>query len=112
MVIIAVVVVFFIYLIGFGGHDVAERKKIVAIFWFALLAVIFWSGFEQAGSSLTLFAEDFTNRTIGPWSYPASWFQSVNAFFIVVLAPVFGWLWFGSPSATRIPRPRSSSRSV
>ena len=92
-VIVTVVLAFFIYLMWFGGHDETERKKIGAIFWFALLAVVFWSGFEQAGSSLNLFAEDFTDRTIGSWSYPASWLQSVNAFFIVVLAPVFGWLW-------------------
>ena len=92
-VIITVVVVYFVYLMGFGGHNDVEKKKIVAIFWFALLAVIFWSGFEQAGSSLNLFAENYTDRTIGSWSYPASWLQSVNAFFIVCLAPVFGWLW-------------------
>ena len=92
-VIMIVVVVYFVYLMGFGGHNDVEKKKIVAIFWFALLAVIFWSGFEQAGSSLNLFAENYTDRTIGSWSYPASWLQSVNAFFIVCLAPVFGWLW-------------------
>ena len=89
----AVVVVYFFYLMFFGGHDVVERKKIAAIFWFALLAVVFWSGFEQAGSSLNLFAENYTDRTIGSWSYPASWLQSVNALFIVIMAPVFGWLW-------------------
>ena len=89
----AVVVVYFLYLMFYGGHDVVERKKIAAIFWFALLAVVFWSGFEQAGSSLNLFAENYTDRTIGSWSYPASWLQSVNALFIVIMAPVFGWLW-------------------
>lgn len=93
VVIVLVVVVYFLYVMLFGGHDSTERKKIAAIFWFALLAVVFWSGFEQAGSSLNLFAEDFTDRTIGSWSYPAPWLQSVNALFIVVLAPVFGWLW-------------------
>ncbi|MYJ18491.1 MAG: peptide MFS transporter [Gemmatimonadetes bacterium] len=92
-IICTVVVVYFGYLMFFGGHNVVEKKKIAAIFWFALLAVIFWSGFEQAGSSLNLFAENYTDRTIGSWSYPASWLQSVNAFFIVCLAPVFGWLW-------------------
>lgn len=93
VLILVVVVVYFVYLMLLGGHDVVEKKKIVAIFWFALLAVLFWSGFEQAGSSLNLFAENYTDRTIGDWSYPASWLQSVNAFFIVCLAPVFGWLW-------------------
>ncbi len=90
--ILVVVVVYFLYLM-FSGHTVVEKKKIVAIFWFAMLAVLFWSGFEQAGSSLNLFAENYTDRTIGSWDYPAEWLQSVNAFFIVCLAPVFGWLW-------------------
>ena len=92
-VILAIVLAFFGYLMYFGGHDAAERKKIGAIFWFALLAVVFWSGFEQAGSSLNLFAQDLTDRTIGSWSYPASWLQSVNALFIVIMAPIFGWFW-------------------
>ncbi|MDE2980487.1 MAG: peptide MFS transporter [Gemmatimonadota bacterium] len=91
--ILTVVIVYFLYLMFFGGHDVVEKKKIGAIFWFALLAVIFWSGFEQAGSSLNLFANDYTDRTLGSLSYPASWLQSVNALFIVIMAPVFGWLW-------------------
>ena len=89
----SVVVVYFLYLMLLGGHDGGERKRILVIFWFALLATIFWSGFEQAGSSLNLFAENYTDRTIGGWSYPASWLQSVNALFIVIFAPIFGSLW-------------------
>lgn len=92
-VILAIVVAYFLYVMFFGGHDAAEQKKIAVIFWLALLATVFWSGFEQAGSSLNLFAQDFTDRTLGSWTYPASLLQSVNAFFIVVFAPVFGWLW-------------------
>ncbi len=92
-VIIGVVVLYFVYLMYFGGHDAGEKKKIAVIFWFALLAVVFWSGFEQAGSSLNIFAQRFTDRTIGSWTYPAAWLQSVNALFIVILAPVFGSLW-------------------
>ena len=99
----SVVVVYFLYLMLFGGHTPVEQKKIMAIFWFALLAVIFWSGFEQAGSSLNLFAENYTDRTIGSLSYPASWLQSVNAFFIVCLAPVFGWLWVWLANRNRNP---------
>ncbi len=101
--IIAVVLIFFTYLMTSEGHDMVEKKKIMAIFWFALLAVIFWSGFEQAGSSLNLFAEDYTDRTIGSWSYPASWLQSVNALFIVIMAPVFGWLWVWLANRNRNP---------
>ena len=93
ILLVVVVLLYFLYLMFLGGHDSGEKKKIGAIFWFALLAVVFWSGFEQAGTSLNLFADRYTDRTIGDWSYPASWLQSVNAFFIVCLAPVFGWLW-------------------
>lgn len=92
-VILAVVAIYFVYVMFFGGHDAAEQRKIVVIFWLALLATVFWSGFEQAGSSLNLFAQDLTDRTLGSWTYPASLLQSVNAFFIIVFAPVFGWMW-------------------
>ena len=88
-----VILFYFLYVFFLGGHDRGEKRKIVTIFWFAILATVFWSGFEQAGSSLNLFARDFTDRSIGSWEYPASVLQSVNAFFIVVFAPVFGWLW-------------------
>ena len=63
------------------------------IFWLFLLSAIFWSGFEQAGSSLNLFARDLTDRDIGGWTVPAPWLQSVNALFIILLAPVFGSIW-------------------
>ena len=58
-----------------------------------LAAACFWSGFEQAGSSMTLFAERLTNRTWFGWELPARWLQSVNALFIVLLAPVFSGVW-------------------
>jgi len=91
--IIVVVAVFFIYLHFFGGHTAEEMKRIWVIFWLFILAALFWSGFEQAGSSMNLFAQDFTDRSIGGWTFPAGWLQSVNSFFIIILAPVFGWLW-------------------
>ena len=76
------------------GRDVSsDKKQLMTIFWLFLLAAIFWSGFEQAGSSLNLFARDLTDRTVAGWEMPAGWLQNVNPFFIIVLAPVFGWLW-------------------
>lgn len=91
--VIAIAVVYFGYLILFAGHTTLEKKRLVVIFWLFILAAIFWSGFEQAGSSLNLFAADFTNRMVGTWEVPASWLQSVNALFIIILAPVFGSIW-------------------
>ena len=70
-----------------------EKQRLMVIFWLFLLAAIFWSGFEQAGSSLNLFAFELTDRTIGGLEIPAGWLQNINPFFIVVLAPVFGAMW-------------------
>ncbi len=152
---VIVAVLFFGYIIFFGGHTTDEKKKLGVIFWLFILAAIFWAGFEQAGSSLNLFARDLTNRSFGPsawlggngaillsaliaipvfyatyrvfkrealwklakwvvglvavfvvvflywtfqnigsgWEAPASTLQLINAFFIVIFAPIFGWLW-------------------
>jgi proton-dependent oligopeptide transporter, POT family len=71
----------------------AEKKRIAVIFVFFMAAVLFWAGFEQAGSSMNLFAERLTQRVIFGWEMPASFLQSVNSIFIILLAPVFGALW-------------------
>ncbi|MFW6084150.1 MAG: peptide MFS transporter [Gemmatimonadota bacterium] len=77
-----------------SGEGVSiEKQRLMVIFWLFLLAAIFWSGFEQAGSSLNLFARDLTERSLLGFEVPAGWLQNVNPFFIIVLAPVFGWLW-------------------
>jgi POT family proton-dependent oligopeptide transporter len=70
-----------------------EKQRLMVIFWLFLLAAIFWSGFEQASSSLNLFARDLTDRTIFGAELPAGWLQNINPFFIIVLAPVFGAMW-------------------
>jgi len=76
-----------------GSQVSIERKRLMVIFWLFLLAAIFWAGFEQAGSSMNIFARDLTDRTIFGWEMPAGYLQNVNPFFIIVLAPVFGGLW-------------------
>ena len=70
-----------------------ERRKVYAIGLLFLAASLFWSQFEQAGSTLNLFAERSTDKHLLGYAYPASWFQSVNSLFIIALAPVFAWLW-------------------
>jgi POT family proton-dependent oligopeptide transporter len=84
---------YFDYLIGFGGHTTDEKKRLVVIFWLFLLAAAFWSGFEQAGSSLNLFAAELTDRNILGWTMPAGFLQSVNPVMIIIMAPVMGMLW-------------------
>lgn len=152
---VIITIAFFGYIIFFGGHNTEEKKKLGVIFWLFILAALFWSGFEQAGSSLNLFAKDLTDRTFGPsgwlanwgsivltialavpvfytvyrvfkrddlwslakwvvgiasigvlgllywifqnigggWTTPASTLQLINPTFIVILAPIFGWMW-------------------
>lgn len=99
--ILVVVGLYFLYVHFLGGHTPEEKRRIWVIFWFFILAAVFWSGFEQAGSSLNLFARDFTDRTIGSLTYPASLLQSVNATFIVIFAPIFGslWVWLAKRNA-------------
>ncbi|MCW8125024.1 peptide MFS transporter [Microbulbifer halophilus] len=93
---IAFTIIFFLYFgfVYFGGKlDDAEKKKMWALFLVCLASACFWSGFEQAGSSLNLFGRDYTDRLIGTFELPASWFQSANAFFIILLSPFFAALW-------------------
>jgi POT family proton-dependent oligopeptide transporter len=63
--------------------------------------IFFWAAFEQAGSSLNVFAEKSTNRTIFGYEFPATWYQSVNALTIVICAPFFSmlWVWLGKRNA-------------
>lgn len=155
IVAVVITLLFFAYIIFFGGHNTEEKKRLGVIFWLFILAALFWSGFEQAGSSLNLFAADLTDRSAGPseflngfgalivtallalpigyfsmktirrtdlwsvakiavgvtavsilvffywvfnniaggWEIPASTLQLINPTFIVILAPVFGFLW-------------------
>jgi len=85
--------VYFIYLFRTPGFTPVERKRMGAIVLFFLFASLFWSAFEQAGSTLNLFADRFTRTTVLGFHYPSSWFQSVNSMFLWILAPVFAWLW-------------------
>jgi POT family proton-dependent oligopeptide transporter len=92
-IIVVLAVLYFAYLFLAGGYGSKEKRRLVVVFWLFILAAIFWSGFEQAGSSLNLFARDLTDRQIFGREMPTSWLQNVNPFFIIIFAPVFGWLW-------------------
>jgi POT family proton-dependent oligopeptide transporter len=93
VLLLVVVVVFFGWLLFAGDWTPVERRRFVVILILFLAASLFWSAFEQAGSTLNLFAERSTDRHILGYEYPASWFQSVNSLFIITLAPVLAWLW-------------------
>lgn len=70
-----------------------EKSRIWVIFILAFFVIFFWSAFEQAGASLTLFADQQTDRQIGSYTMPASYFQSINPLAIIVLAPIFSVIW-------------------
>ena len=70
-----------------------ERKRIIVVFILAFFVIFFWGAFEQAGASLTLFADRQTDRMIFDWNMPASYFQSVNPLAVIALAPVFTLIW-------------------
>ena len=73
-----------------GPKDYPKLGAIAVLFCFS---AIFWGAFEQAGSSLSLFARDLTENSIFGWQFPSSWLQALNAVFIVAFAPVFSWIW-------------------
>jgi len=75
------------------GFTRQEWGRIAAACILTLFALIFWAGFEQAGSSLTLFADRATRLKILNFVYPSSWFQSVEPGFIIIFSPIFAWLW-------------------
>ena len=93
-ILLAVVVLFFAWLFFTGEWTPVERRRLYIIFLYFVAAALFWSVFEQAGSTLNLFAERSTNNVLpGYGEFPSSWWQSVNALLIIVFAPMFAWLW-------------------
>jgi POT family proton-dependent oligopeptide transporter len=86
-------VAIFSWLLLGRGWSAEERKRSAAILVLFLSSAVFWFAFEQAGSSLNLFAEGSVDRWVHGYQFPASWFQLVQPFFIITLAPVFAWLW-------------------
>jgi POT family proton-dependent oligopeptide transporter len=92
-VIVAVALAFFGCAFLFFGLDATEKKRLAVIAVLFVSSAMFWSGFEQAGSSLNLFAERYTQRTFGGFEIPAGWFQSLNPIFIISLAPLVAMVW-------------------
>ena len=74
-----------------------ERKRMTAIWIVFLFAAAFWVSYEQAGSSLNLFADRYINLQVGSFSIPSSWFQTAQPAYVIILAPLFAalWQWLG-----------------
>jgi POT family proton-dependent oligopeptide transporter len=91
--IVALAVLFFGWTFCFAGLTKEEKKRVGVIVVLFAASATFWAGFEQVGSSFTLFAERYTIREWGGWKVAAGSFQSLGPFFVVTLAPVVAWLW-------------------
>ncbi len=82
-----------IFIITDRGLTSVEKQRIGVIYIIAVFVIFFWSAFEQAGSSLTIFADQQCDRTIGSWEMPTTWFQSINPIVVVTFAPIMATLW-------------------
>jgi POT family proton-dependent oligopeptide transporter len=98
-VIVLIAIAYFGWVLLFGGLDRQQKRRVIVIAIFFVAAAMFWSGFEQAGSSMNLFTERLTDRELRlpgadeDWQMPTSWLQAINPLFIILMAPVLGWLW-------------------
>ncbi len=70
-----------------------DRGPVATIFIYMMFNAFFWIAFEQAGSSLNLFTDEHVDRNLGSFEVPTTWFQSVNAAFVILMVPFFAWLW-------------------
>jgi POT family proton-dependent oligopeptide transporter len=86
-------VIYYACIYIFGNLTKNESKRLAALLLVCIASACFWSGFEQAGSSLNLFARDYTDRMIGSFEIPTGWFQFSNSLFIVLLSPFFAAFW-------------------
>jgi POT family proton-dependent oligopeptide transporter len=75
------------------GLSREEKQRITVIFILTFFVIFFWAGFEQAGSSMTIYTDKYINRSLFGWEIPTTYFQSVNPLFIVALGPLFAWFW-------------------
>jgi POT family proton-dependent oligopeptide transporter len=93
IVLVLLPIFYFVSIFAKGGWTTAERKRIWVVAILFIFTALFWAAFEQAGSTLNLFADRFTHNELFGFAFPSSWYQSVNSLFIIAFAPVFAWLW-------------------
>jgi len=84
---------FFAWLFVSGGWTPEERKRLYVIAVLFVASTLFWSVFEQAGSTLNLFADRSSDNRLFDYVFPSTWYQSLNSLFLIALAPVFAWVW-------------------
>jgi POT family proton-dependent oligopeptide transporter len=92
-VLVGMAALYFIYLFFGAGLDPLERRRMFVVLMMFFAVASFWAGYEQAGSSLNLFAKRHIDRMVGGFEIPAGWFQSVQPAFVILFAPAFSALW-------------------
>ncbi len=100
---LVVIVGFFGWMYSSSEWTPDERKRLYVIGVLFLAASLFWSVFEQAGSTLNLFADRNTYNNVLGFDFPSSWFQSMNSFFLIIFAPVMAWVWVRMAAAGKEP---------
>ncbi|BDX07699.1 peptide MFS transporter [Planctobacterium marinum] len=95
--VVTIITIVFLSYFGFifftGNLNGNEKRSLGALFLVCIASICFWAGFEQAGSSLNLFARDYTDRMVGTFEIPTGWMQSLNSLFIITLSPFVAALW-------------------
>ena len=97
------IIAYFAYLLLFLNLDQNDKFKIIICFVLLITSALFWSAFEQKPTSFNLFAQDYTNRNVLGFEIPTVWFQSINAFFIIIFAPIAAWLWAKLGKSNKAP---------
>ncbi len=92
-ILFAAIVVGLSYTIFKGTNGADEWSRMAVIIVLAVFNIVFWAGFEQAGGTFSLFARDNTDRIMFGWEMPATWFQNVNSFAILIFASLFSLMW-------------------
>lgn len=93
LIILAYAGIYFLYLFFFSSLDNTEKKNLLVFVILFFSAAIFWSVFEQQYTSFNFFADSLTNRNILGFEIPTAWFQSINALFIIIFAPIVAFVW-------------------
>jgi POT family proton-dependent oligopeptide transporter len=93
LLLVALTLISFGRIIFSSRFNADERKRLTVVFILFLASVLFWGAFEQAGSSLNLFAYEKSQLSIFGWSFPSSWYQNINSFGVILLSPLFAYIW-------------------
>ena len=93
VIIAGIAISYFCFILFFGNLNEEEKRRVILISVLFIGAAFFWSGFDQAGISFNIFANEYTDRSILGWKYPASWLQILNPVLVVILSPFMAYLW-------------------